>query len=241
MARAAALHRAPRPLPLPATKAATSAGSARGSSWIGWMSSIRRDRRRGPHRVGRRHVASPRVAWAAMVRSSTRRSAVARSSPSMVSGPGGRRRRHRDVGQSEELLERPALAVDGLDARDRRDARLLVQPAGPRVDRLRSDLPAVHVVAPLRHDDQVREADERRAGQRRGLQAAVSVVEYQPGDQGRDDDQPADQRAHPPVADGGVADAMARWAKRDGVRGGHPLQDASRLSRRPWSARPRRR
>ena len=106
-----------------------------------------------PLRSGCGHVASSAPIAAMSVSCATTRSATRDVKGDDPHRASRRRRRHRDVGQPEQPVQRAAVRVDGLHARDRRDPALLDQPARPGVHRLRADVPAVHPVAPQRHDD----------------------------------------------------------------------------------------
>src|SRR6185503_17337052 len=66
--------------------------------------------------------------------------------------PGVRGGADPDRGEPEQLLQRPAGGVHGLDPADRHDPPGAGQPALQRVDRVLGDLPAVHPVAPQRFD-----------------------------------------------------------------------------------------
>jgi len=74
--------------------------------------------------------------------------------------PGRGCRRDRDVREAEQLLQRPAFGVDGLDPRDGSDPSLLAEPAGLGVDGGVGDLPAMNAVTPARHDNEVRRREQ---------------------------------------------------------------------------------
>ena len=120
-------------------------------------------RRRVRRQVRLGHVASPSTASALRVSSSTSRRATSLSSPAISQCAGRRGGGHGHRGQPEQPRDRALGVVDGLDPRHRRDPALPRPPAGLGVDRGVGHLPAVHQVAPLRHDRDVGRAAGRTA------------------------------------------------------------------------------
>jgi len=77
------------------------------------------------------------------------------------------RRGNRDVREAEQLLQGPALGVDGLDPRDGSDPSLLTDPAGLGEDVRGRDLSTMNAVPPTRHDHEVRRREQDPAAPRR--------------------------------------------------------------------------
>ena len=78
-----------------------------------------------------------------------------------------RGRGHGDVRTPEQLLQRTALGVDGLDPRDGSDPSLLTDPAGLGEDGRCRDLSTMNALPPTRHDHEARRREQDPAAPRR--------------------------------------------------------------------------
>ncbi len=261
-------HHWPPPDAVPATSRPSSAGRKRSTSRIGCTSSIigssrchsRLSTSGSPYGltcgltgccscccwaglVGcRGHVASPGIASALRVSSSTRLRARSRSRPAISSAPAAEAVVAVTDAEAEQPRDGALDVVDRLDPRHRRDPPLAPPPPGLRVHRGVGDLPAMHGVPPLRDRHRRDERDDAEDDRHPPLQ--VVPVEHQRADeQRRHQEDGPEQATDQPHQPGPRADPLARVAQSRGrLHAAEPTVAAGaprdvRLRRRPTRGR----